>query len=705
MTEIYKLAENIYRVKHWERNKIRETLLTKYNIINVAPNGEPELIYSGEDSTAVLENGYKLEFSLSAGEMGGFDIRLPLDPADRLYGLGDVDRQNIEKRGHSALMQIANVHAYGPIPYLMSSRGWGIMVLSTFSHTFDMGETDPDLLHIYSQNGALDFIVVCGTSLKDALYLQGIITGRPVMLPKASYGLTVVMNEDQTARGLLDDAVRFKDRNIPCDTFGLEPSWMETFYDFSTEKKWDPKRFPLWDWMGIDAYYANFVEALNTMGYSLSLWLCCDYDLFWHEENEACGIKPDSPTKKPVNAVIQDENLVGTRRLDRITKRNEPWFDHIKKFVNNGAEAFKMDGSCQVIPFPDRVWADKYLDSEIKNLYPVVYAKQMKEGYQNHCGRRAMNNSVGAYLGIQKYTASWAGDTGGSLGVLVSLMNYAMCGHSNASFDMYSGSPTNLHAGFLAPWTQHMGWSCWNMPWYQKKESENSYRYYSQLRSQLFPYIYSFAHVANETSYPMLRPLSLVYNENVKYDTVKNEYMLGDAFLVNAWDLNVTLPEEDEWFDFFTGKKQDGPREFLYTPAPLHGGGLFVRAGSIVVMQDWNYSLRDYRPSKLYIHVYPGKDTEFTLYEDDYYSYAYENGEYATTKITLENNVLKIHPRAGSFHYHTNPRHIKPGVNYEANTPAAVDFDVIWHHEDGTTSTYTIPAADYANAVVEIEDR
>ena len=169
--------------------------------------------------------------------------------------------------------------------------------------------------------------------------------------------------------------------------------------------------------------------------------------------------------------------------------------------------------------------------------------------------------------------------------------------------------------------------------------------------------------------------------------------------------MNVILPEEDEWFDYYTGKKYDGPKQFEYKPDLINGGSLFVRAGSIVVLQDPNYSLRNYRPDKLYIHVYPGKDAECTLYEDDYYSDAYENGEYATTKITLENNVLKIHPRVGSFHYHTNPRDIKPGVSYEANTPSAVDFDVIWHHEDGTTSTYTVPAADYANAVIEIEDK
>ena len=317
-----------------------------------------------------------------------------------------------------------------------------------------------------------------------------------------------------------------------------------------------------------------------------------------------------------------------------------------------------------------------------------------------------MNNTVGAYLGTQKYAATWAGDTGGSIGVLVSMINYAMCGHSNTSFDMYSSRANAHHAGFLAPWTQHQNWSTWDYPWYFKKDMEDSYRWYAQLRSKLFPYIYSQHHTAAATSYPVMRCLSLTYPETSAYDKITNEYMLGDAFLVNAWDTNVVLPAEDEWFDFYTGKIYDGPREFKYTPSKIHGGGLYVKAGSIVVMQDWNYNLREYRPDKLYIHVYPGKDAEFNLYEDDYYTYAYEKGEYAITKITLKDNVLTIYPREGSYTcYSDNGRYINTVEGQKEGMPATVDFEVIWHHNDGTTASYAVSASEYAEKAVTVEDK
>lgn len=364
--------------------------------------------------------------------------------------------------------------------------------------------------------------------------------------------------------------------------------------------------------------------------------------------------------------------------MDQITKPGEAWFDHLKKFVDNGAEAFKLDGADQVIPFPDRLWAGRYTDDEIRNLYPVVYAKQMKEGFEAHTGRRAMINTCGTYPGTQKYAATWAGDTGCSTQVLLSLMNFAMCGHSNTSFDM-SCEKDAIHFGFLAPWSQHLGWANWLYPWYCGDETEDCYRWYAQLRSGLFPYIYSYAHVANETSLSILRPLSLIYQHTGRYDGVFNEYMFGDAFLVSAMDNRIVLPKEDQWFDFYTGMKYTGPGEFTYTPTGVHGGALFVRAGSIVVMQDWAHSLRNYRPDKLYVHVYPGKDAEFSLYEDDYATYGYEKGEYALTKMTLTDNVLRIYPREGSY----------------PDMPAAVTFEVIWHHDDGTENRYS--AADFTD--------
>ncbi|MBQ9544355.1 MAG: glycoside hydrolase family 31 protein [Clostridia bacterium] len=667
MTKIINLDGGIFRIRHWTGREPRESLLSKYGAIDLAPAGEAEFVSEDGGSEAeIVTESYRLKFALSAGEDGGFEIRLPLAKSDRLFGLGDESRDCLEKHGKIAVMKQENFRSYGPMPYIMSSRGWAILINCTYAHVFDIASSEPDVLRIYSDKGALDMVVFCAEDLAGALFLAGKVMGRPVMLPKSAYGLTFVLNEQSDARSVLDDALRFRDRGIPCDVLGLEPSWMSKHYDYSTEKKWNKERFYLPFWKPEDYYGdCSFIWSLNRMGFSLSLWLCCRYDLFWKEEGDVLEeYKRSNP-----DAAIDDPRLSAGVRLDKTTKPGEDWFEHLKKFVDNGAEAFKLDGADQVLPFPDRLWAGRYLDDEIRNLYPVVYAKQMKEGFENYTGRRAMIYTPGVYPGMQKYAATWAGDTGCGPDVLLSLMNHAMCGHSNASFDMGPGR-REIHFGFLAPWSQHLGWDNWRYPWYDSPETEECYRFYSRLRSSLFHYVYSFAHVANATSFPILRPLSLVYRDTDAYDGVFNEYMLGDFFLVVATDENVLLPEEDRWFDFFTGRIEERGA-FTYVPEAPQCGALFVKAGSIVVMQDWAPSLKNNRPERLYVHVYPGKDADFELYEDDYSTYGYEKGEFAVTKMSLRKNVLTIRSREGVF----------------PDMPPEFRYTVVWHREDGTTES------------------
>ena len=54
---------------------------------------------------------------------------------------------------------------------------------------------------------------------------------------------------------------------------------------------------------------------------------------------------------------------------------------------------------------------------------------------------------------------------------------------------------------------------------------------------------------------------------------------------------------------------------------------------------------------ELEIIVYPGKDTDFTLYEDEGDSYNYEQGAFTTIKLTWNDKkkVLTLGKRTGKF--------------------------------------------------------
>ena len=602
-----------------------------------------------------------VEVRITEMKLGGYRLDIPLADGERFFGIGDANRDTLMMRGRSIGIWVCNVSSYGPLPILLSSAGWAILVNSTYRQRFDIGDTDKDMLTVYVADDVPDFYLFCANGLKDTLSALTDVTGKPTMLPSFGYGLTFVENEKVTgARELLEDIRTMRNEGIPCDVFGLEPSWMQTYYDYSNNKKWDPQRFYLNYWLPENqSDTGTFFAPMRFMGMQLSLWLCEDYDLFYEEERLAKAVAQDADTLANSDAEAEsfnknvdfiDYHLVGKIMDTRNTRVDEPWFEHLCKFVDNGAACFKLDGSNQVLEHPQRAWAEKFLDKEAHNIYPVVLAKQMYNGFREHTGRRGMIYSAGGYVGIQKYAATWAGDTGGGPRTLVACMNYAMCGHTNTSCDMNVYDPNAIHYGFLQSWSQINGWASHKLPWYLLSDTQKMLKYYSELRSSLFPYIYSAAHNAAVTGIPILRPLPLAYENTDRFDDVKNAYMLGESLYVGAFDMNLKLPD-GKWIDYFTGKEYSG--DICYEIPEGRGGALFVKAGSVIGTMTPQLFINE-REHEYIIRVFPGGNGSFSLYEDDGFSFGYEDGEYAETLFELEDIKegvyrLTVNMRKGTF--------------------------------------------------------
>ncbi len=569
----------------------------------------------------------------------GFEIKFRLQPGERLYGLGDVGRQGIQRRGKKYGMVMKNVAAYLPIPFVMSSRGWAIFMNTTWFHEVDAGAGNPDILKISAQNGPLDFYLMAGKSLPELLEKFTLITGRPALLPAWAYGLTFVCDEREVrARDVLYEAYEFRRHGIPCDTIGLEPGWMEKRYDYSTDKEWSKERFHIPHWLkGKD--YATFAAALKNMGFKMSLWLCCDYDLSEHEErqlrqNPAAGAAPPAaPDAQAANTLIEDEHLQGAIYQDRLTRPGEPWFEHLKKFVDDGARAFKMDAANQVLFHPDRRWKNGMDDREMHNLYPMLLAKQMSRGYAEYTGKRPMIYTPCGYSGIQQYAATWAGDTGGGAEPLISLLNHGLCGHSNVTTDMQVWTEQGIHFGFLQTWCQLLSWHMYNQPWFQGEKLLKMFADYARWRCRILPYIYSMAHLAARTGLPVMRAMPLMFPDDPQADSLPLQYMLGDAFLTAAFTEKIHLPA-GTWFDYWTGEGLRGPADIPVKHPDDRGGMLLARAGAIIPRAP----AMDYFGQKswetLELEIFPGARNEpFVLCEDDGETEAWRNGALATTEI------------------------------------------------------------------------
>ncbi|MCE5219077.1 DUF5110 domain-containing protein [bacterium] len=588
------------------------------------------------------QQGFRAEFSLAA--------------EDRLYGLGDETRDRLNKRGHQTRMIVRNVASYAPLPFLMSTGGWAVFLNSTWFHQVDAGATCADRLVFSADQGELDYYLIVGETLPVLLDRYTELTGRPALLPQFGYGLTWVCDERGVrARDVLYEAHMFRREGIPLDIVGLEPDWMETHYDFSVNKEWSKERFHQPFWMPHQRP-GGFTAALRNMGFKLSLWLCCDYDVTEYEE-QLLAPQDAKPGATAISEDRYDEDIVKDPHFhpayqDRITKLGEPWFAHLRKFVDNGAAAFKMDGSNQICFHPDRKWRNGMEDAEVHNLYPVLLAKQMSQGFVEHTARRAMIYTAGGYTGVQQYAATWAGDTGGDAKPLVSLLNHGLSGHSNTSCDMQVWNKAGIHFGFLQPWSQILCWHQYNQPWFLPPEIYEVFKFYARLRYRLLPYLYSAAHVAHRTGMPILRAMPLVAPEDPRSDELILQYMLGEWLLTCAFTDTIYLPA-GKWTDYWTGEIHEGPQELRYEPPADRGGPLFVKAGALLPTWPPMDYVGQRSVETMGLEIFPHEDSGFTLYEDDGITEAYREGQVATTHITCHERdgevSVDLGPRVGRY--------------------------------------------------------
>lgn len=642
---IKKTADMAYHIFAGEEST---TMLYRYGILKkdadagndgLCRENEGKIEFDGAKRKLVVEYGRKEK---------GFFIRIKLSEEERLYGLGDVTRDNVMVRGTRAVMKKHNVTAYGPMPVIMSTDGWGFVLNSTYESVFDCAASENDTFEVTATDGEIDFYIFGGNSLKNVLGHITSVTGRAEMLPKFAYGLTFVENEWIDARGLLWDIKTLREKGFPCDIIGLEPNWMDKRYDYTTDKKWNYKMSPFSPWQNERSSDACTVfYPMREMGMQLSLWLCTEYDYFYYEDKTE---EKNIAAEYGEDAVFVDEHFLGDIRMDGITKRDEAWFEHLKKFVDNGAAAFKLDGANQIEEHSDRLWGGKYTDKEVNNILPVILEKQMTNGFREYTGRRLMLYSSGAYLGTQQFAATWAGDTGSGPRTAVSLMNYAMCGHSNTSCDVEVADVHSIHFGFLSPWAQYFCWAQWIYPWFLDEEKEEMIRFYANLRSSLVPYVYTMAYTAYSTGIPIMRPLPLMYEDDPRFYNIKNAYMLGDKLYVGIFDMKLSLPE-GEWVDYWNNDVYEGDIE--YDIPKGKSGALFAKRGSVfVTMRPQKYVME--KEHDYIIKVYPGGDDTFTLYEDDGFTYDYCEGKCAKTLIEMTESdndsfMLTIRKREGDY--------------------------------------------------------
>ncbi|MBP3422206.1 MAG: hypothetical protein J6K86_00405, partial [Clostridia bacterium] len=143
MLQIKKIGGGCYHVS-LENGKA--SMFTRYGILNETLSKEYADCTAEIQENVLLLHGVKRDLSVLVEQFGekGFQLTLPLEKGERLFGLGDANRDSVMLRGKTLNVWVANVASYGPMPVLLSSDGWAIVVNSTYYQKFDIADSDKD---------------------------------------------------------------------------------------------------------------------------------------------------------------------------------------------------------------------------------------------------------------------------------------------------------------------------------------------------------------------------------------------------------------------------------------------------------------------------------------------------------------------------------------------------------------------------------
>lgn len=602
-------------------------------------------------------------------------LSISMEDGERFYGGGSTSRDHIQHRGEFLRMWTTYQQTEIPMPFMMSSRGWGVYNNSTRKSFFDIGNQQKSKFNIINTFDEADFFLMMGKDMPAILNEYTLVTGRTYVLPKWAYGLCFGPNMREEQFDILNDAVRFRQFDVPCDVFWLEPQWMEKRYDFSTKKKWNYDRFspePYWlqDQYPKTMHNRLFIGKLRSMGFHLGLWLCEEYDLS-----------------------IQEEDIIAERTGGKLSGQ-EHWMDHLTVFMDQGVEGFKLDPARTIDNHTNWEYYNGRTDKEMHNLNQVLLPKQMRELGRKYNGKRTWHHYCGGWSGTQRWTASTSGDNGGGKTALYDQLNLGMSGFLNTSCDVMSVprelEMQGLHFGLFLPWVQINSWFSMMHPFYYAKEEQDIYRFYVKLRYSLAPYIYSMALEAAQNGMPIVRSMPLCFPDDRNCDDMTYQYMFGDNFCVGIFTNEIYLPK-GTWTDAWSGEKVVSKGETFTREYPSNRAGLlFIREGAIIPTQP-DVEYLGARPfDRVILKVYPHGDSAYTMLDDDGESYEYENGGVASTLFESHERdggvEVVVNPVQGSFKGMPSEREYSFRIQRDSR-PASVSLNGAavqdWTYEDG----------------------
>ena len=539
----------------------------------------------------------------------------------------------------------------------------------------------------------LDYYFVAGDDMDDVISGYRTLTGKSPIMPKWAMGYWQSRERYKSQDEMLGALKGFRDRKIPIDNIVLDWShWPENAWG---SHEFDKAHFPNPKAM-VDSIHAMHGRMM------ISVWPKF-YTTTEHfkEFDEKGWIYPQS-VKDSLKDWIGKGYTYGFYDAYSADARKLFWKQMYEHYYPLGIDAWWMDASepnvrdCTDMQYRKDLCGPTALGSstEFFNAYALMNADAIYNGQRSvDSNRRVFLLTRSGFAGLQRFsTATWSGDIATrweDMKAQISAgLNFAMSGIPYWTMDIGGFCVENRYVEGQKQWNEtrtenadYKEWRELNTRWFQfgafcplyRAHGQYPYRepweiapeghpaynsivYYTKLRYNMMPYIYSLAGMTWFKDYTIMRPLVMDFTADTNVNNIGDQFMFGPAFMVSPVycygdrSREVYFPKSEGWYDFYTGKYQKGGVK-AEVEAPYERVPLYVRAGSIVPFgEDIQYT--DEKPADhIRLYVYQGADSEFTLYEDEGVNYNYEKGMYGMIPMEYddETRTLTIGERKGSF--------------------------------------------------------
>ncbi len=542
---------------------------------------------------------------------------------EKIFGCGE-SFTGLNKRGQKIVLwacdtqSTASKQMYKPVPFFMSSRGYGMFVHTTSPVTMDFGYTHEGSKTLFVGDDELDIFFFIG-SPKEILSEYTNITGKSSMPPLWSFGLWMSRFTYRSEKEVITVAEKLRKNKVPCDVIHIDAGWFKS--GINCDFEFNEKAYP---------HPRKMIAELKEDGFKTSLWQIPYFTPLNPIFNEVVKKKL---YVKDGNGNVATEDAI----LDFSNPETIEWYSKkIKALLRLGVSVIKTDFG-EAAPLKG-LYASGRSGFYEHNNYPLRYT-QLVSKITQEINHENLIWSRSSWAGGQRNPVHWGGDAevsdAGMAGTLRGGLSLGLSGFSFWSHDIggFSGSPKEelfKRWAFFGMFTSHSRVHGFppREPWEFSDEFLKLFRMMVEMRYRLMPYIFTQAFIASQNGWPMLKAMFLNYADDPTTWTLEDQFMFGEDLLIapimeeNCIQRKVYLPK-GKWINYLTNEVYDGLQWIDIKTGELPGIVL-VKNGSVIP------------------HIALAQSTEFMDWEN--IELVIFDTENTSIKGFFYHPALKIHP-------------------------------------------------------------